>query len=136
MNCVRLVMICGMLLGGVCPGLSSAQADVDFAQQVAPLLTSRCLSCHHPGEKKGGLDLSTRAALLRGGESGPTATIGKPAESLLIDYVSGDEPEMPKTGEKLTPAELALLTRWIEAGLPWPEEITLNVADAKWWSLR
>ncbi len=127
-----------LLLTSALLSSSAVQAEEppDFARQIAPLLTQKCLACHNPTQKKGELDLSTRAALISGGESGLTVSPGKPGESLLIDYVSGDKPEMPKTGEKLSRDEVALLTRWVAAGLPWPEGVALDPAEAAWWSLR
>ena len=37
---------------------------------VVAVLEGRCLECHHKASSKGGLDLSTREALLKGGETG------------------------------------------------------------------
>ncbi|MBD3675631.1 MAG: DUF1553 domain-containing protein [Planctomycetaceae bacterium] len=113
-----------------------AAEPVDFQTQIAPLLTEKCLACHNPAQKKGGLDLTTRAGLITGGESGLTVTSGDPGLSLIVDYVSGDKPRMPKTGEKLTPEEVSLLTAWIEQELPWPAKVELNPEAATWWSLR
>ena len=41
-----------------------------FKQKVAAILQHRCVRCHGPQQAKGGLDLSTRAALMKGGDSG------------------------------------------------------------------
>ncbi|GIT28453.1 MAG: hypothetical protein Ct9H300mP1_04990 [Planctomycetaceae bacterium] len=38
---------------------------------VLPILFTRCVVCHGGREKKGGLDLRTRRAMLKGGKSGP-----------------------------------------------------------------
>ena len=38
---------------------------------------------------------------LAGGESGAAIVPGKPDESLLLDYISGDKPEMPKNAPPL-----------------------------------
>jgi mono/diheme cytochrome c family protein len=115
-----------------------AQGDDAFAP-AADVFERKCVNCHQTGEKKGGLSLETKAAALGGGETGAAIVPGKPDESLLLDYVSGENPEMPKRGEKLTPAEIAALRTWIAAGAPWPEERQLEdkyLASADWWSLR
>ena len=57
----------------------------------------RCTACHGTGSKEGGLDLSSREAMLRGGKSGPALVPGKPDQSLIIQKLrSGEMP--PKKG--------------------------------------
>jgi hypothetical protein len=47
---------------------------------------------------------------------------------------------MPRTGPKLTPGEVALLQRWIDAGGSWPGGVVLKAtspaAAETWWSLQ
>ena len=89
---------------------------VSYHREVAPLLRANCVSCHKPGKTKGDLDLTSHAALIKGGKSGDIVRMGKPEHSSLVESVSGDEPEMPKEGEPLTKGEIALLARWIAEG--------------------
>jgi hypothetical protein len=93
-----------------------------FTERVKPLLETRCVSCHGPDKVKGGLRLDSRAAALKGGESGPALIPGKPAESLIVQAVMHARPdlEMPPK-DKLTKADIAVLERWIKEGAPWPE---------------
>src|SRR5205823_352221 len=50
--------------------VASAEGIEFFEKQVRPLLVQHCLACH--GEKKkGGLQLDSRAAMLKGSDSGP-----------------------------------------------------------------
>jgi hypothetical protein len=105
-----------------------------FTDKVAPLLQKRCLSCHDGQKKRGGLDLSTREGLLAGGENGAAVTIGKSAQSPLMQKVSGPNARMPKQGAKLSADEVTTLARWIDAGAPWPSGVRL--AAEQWWSLR
>jgi WD40 repeat protein len=93
-----------------------AEAPVSFFRDVAPVLKRNCHSCHRPGKAKGGLDLSTFAAVMRGGGEGTVLIAGKPHESLLIESVSGEEPEMPKDGEPLSAEERGTIERWIAQG--------------------
>ena len=44
---------------------------------------------------------------------------GKPDESLLVEAINYQGPEMPPTG-KLAPEKIAVLTRWVSLGAPWP----------------
>src|SRR3954471_6870664 len=58
-----------------------------FDKQIAPLLARRCLSCHNPSDKKGGLDLTSHAATDKGGDNGQVIEPGKPEESSLWQRV-------------------------------------------------
>jgi hypothetical protein len=64
---------------------------------------------------------------------------GNPDESILVDYVTGTDPEMPKNGDPLPVEEVMALRAWIRAGAPWPDGKVLedrHVPDAQWWSFR
>ncbi|MCE9605771.1 MAG: DUF1549 domain-containing protein [Planctomycetia bacterium] len=128
---------------------NAAEPAISFDRDIAPILERRCLECHgaasttanDPPETKGGLSLVTRAAALRGGESGPALVPGKPEESLLLEYVLLDKEGralMPKKRAPLKTEEVAALRQWIAAGAAWPAEIVLRdrrFEGAKWWSL-
>ncbi|MBL9080574.1 MAG: DUF1549 domain-containing protein, partial [Planctomycetales bacterium] len=130
----------------VSPSSAVANDDPSFERDVAPILQRRCLECHGPndspnGPPKGKLSLSTWSAASLGGESGPAIVRGKPAESLLLEFVRHDadgKALMPKNREPLTPAEVATLERWIAAGTAWPENHVLRdrkFDGYRWWSL-
>src|SRR5438552_4423666 len=92
-----------------------------FEKEVRPLLIERCQTCHGDQKQKGGLKLTSRAAILQGGESGPAAVPRKPDDSLLVKAVrQAGELKMPLKG-KLSDREVAALTRWVADGLPWPD---------------
>lgn len=89
---------------------------VDWAA-VEPLLQDRCSACHEPNDKKGGLDVTSFAALRQGGSSGRTLAPGEPEQSRLWRLVAQLEtPFMPKGEEPLGKEQLALLHTWIEQG--------------------
>jgi hypothetical protein len=103
------------------------------------ILEHRCLSCHAGSKPKGKLGLDTRDGIIKGGESGSAMVPGNPEESILLDYITGEPPEMPKNAAPLTSDEVAVLRTWIAQGAPWPEGKTLEdryVPDSQWWSLR
>ncbi len=103
------------------PAAVRAEDAAFFEREIRPLLIQRCFKCHGDlKEPKGGLVLTSREAVLKGGESGPAAVAGRPAESLLIAAVKYDGLEMPPDGQRLSSVEVALLERWVEQGLPWP----------------
>ncbi len=113
------------LAGLIAPALSPG-TPVDFAREIQPLLASRCYDCHGPEKAKGGLRLNALNAALHGGESGePALVAGQSARSQLIQRITtADEDDvMPQKGDRLTPAEIDLLRRWIDEGATWPENI-------------
>ena len=66
----------------VCAGIqqSVARNAAHFEQHVRPILAAKCLKCHGPKKQEGRLRLDSRAAMLRGGDSGPAIVAGKPAD--------------------------------------------------------
>jgi hypothetical protein len=101
------------------------------------LLEARCVRCHDKGKSRGGLDITRRDTLLRGGDTGPAVVPGDPPKSLLYRLAShAEEPNMPQTGPKLTEPQLALLADWIRAGAPYDRALGKGGQDAAWWSLQ
>ena len=90
-----------------------------FESEVKPLLTAHCLKCHgENGKAKGGLYLTSREGILKGGDSGPAVSLDAPRESLLLAAVNYSGLEMPPSG-KLPPEQVAVLAKWIDSGLAW-----------------
>ncbi len=118
-----------------CTSLSATAGESDsfFASRVAPILSQRCAACHNGEKRSGGLDLTSREALLAGGDSGSAVVPGKVDESRLIEMVGGDEPEMPQNAKPLSAAQLGDLRTWIEKGAQWPAGVEVT---AELWSLR
>jgi WD40 repeat protein/mono/diheme cytochrome c family protein len=99
------------------PGDASKKPEhVSYYRHVRPILQRSCSGCHQPAKRGGGLLLTTYEGVKKGGEAGPAFVVGKPDESTIVQYVSGDKPEMPKNGEKLKPAQVDLLRQWIAQG--------------------
>ena len=86
---------------------------VSFANQVAPLLLAKCGGCHVQ-RSRGELSMATYEALAKGSAGGVVFVAGDSQGSRMIELVAGGE--MPRGGGKVTPAELALLARWIDQG--------------------
>jgi hypothetical protein len=96
-----------------------------FEKKVRPVLAERCFACHSTTAKKkrGGLTLDSRAAILKGGDSGPALAAGDPEKSLLVKAIRYRDPDLrmpPKS--RLAEAEVAALTAWVKMGAPWPED--------------
>ena len=83
------------------------------------LLKVHCFSCHNPDKSKGKLDLTTREALLRGGDEGKVVTLGKAAVSRMVQAIQPEaDPHMPPK-EQLSPRAIEILEEWVNAGVPW-----------------
>src|SRR5437870_3378852 len=114
---VRLTMALRWGCWGVSLLATLGSAQNAFSQDAASILARNCISCHGPAQQMSSLDLSSRAAALKGGQkSGPAIVPGNAAASPLYRRVTGqDEPAMP-LGAKLSDADIATLKRWINSG--------------------
>jgi hypothetical protein len=105
------------------PQKDSRSTDVDFFERkVRPVLVERCSSCHSESKRRGGLSLASRAALLKGGESGAAVLPGQPEKSLLVKAIrhASEELKMPPK-DKLPESMIADLVTWVERGAIWPD---------------
>ena len=93
-----------------------AAAKISFRRDVWPIVKRHCWGCHSGADPKGGLNMDSVAAMLKGGDSGPLFEKGKPDESLLLEMTRGDEPEMPPKQRPLSIAKINTLRGWIYAG--------------------
>ncbi|MGI8603887.1 MAG: DUF1553 domain-containing protein [Verrucomicrobiales bacterium] len=101
--------------------VSGAMDAPDFNREVRPILSDKCFFCHGPdaGSRKAKLRLDT--------PDGAKKVIDEKnlAASELLRRITTHDPEelMPprdaSTGKFLTPAEVDLLKRWVEAGAPY-----------------
>src|SRR4051812_7649821 len=87
-----VLSMCGLVLIRSARG-SGVAVDEFFEKEIRPVLVERCQTCHGDQKPKGGLRLTSREALLKGGDSGPAISPGRPDESLLIHAIRYlDEP--------------------------------------------
>jgi WD40 repeat protein len=102
----------------------AAEGPVDYQKDIEPILQKNCHKCHGPEKQKSKFRLDTRELLLKGGENGKAVVEGKSAESPLVRYISGVDPEikMPSDGDPLSPKEIGLIRAWIDQGLKWSEK--------------
>lgn len=120
------------------PASAQSTEEVDFARDVAPIFTEHCVRCHLAGLEKGDFSLSTFEGL----ESGGHVEAGDADSSYLIELIEGtsdDPPEMPQDSPPLSPDEVDIVRKWINAGAKWPEKVVLrekSKADHSWWSLQ
>ncbi|MBY0527502.1 MAG: PSD1 and planctomycete cytochrome C domain-containing protein [Gemmataceae bacterium] len=104
------------------PAEPSAEGVEFFEKKIRPVLVDQCMKCHSGAKPKGKLLLDSRAALLKGGDSGPSIVVGEPDKSLLLKAIRYTDDELrmpPKT--KLADAAIADFAAWIKMGAPWPD---------------
>ena len=78
----------------------SSEQLQQFEKQIRPLLIEHCAKCHGPKKQEGGLNLTTRALLIQGGDSGPALVPGNAAESRILAAVKyGGDMKMPPGGK-------------------------------------
>lgn len=93
----------------------------EYVRTIQPIFKRSCTKCHNPTKHKGDLDLTTRAGLEKGGESGKVLVAGKPDDSDLLRLCllpADDDDAMPPSGKQPRPtaAELDTLKAWIDGG--------------------
>jgi hypothetical protein len=96
-----------------------------FAREVRPILAARCYSCHGPEVQQDGLRLDSLASVLKGGDYGPIVTAGSASKSRLMRRLLAQErPQMPYGGPPLSSVQVAVISKWIDAGAPGPDDST------------
>jgi len=91
-------------------------ANVSFQSHVLPIFEQHCTECHGGDEPKEGLRLTSHAEVMAGSMNGSVVEPGDVENSYLIEQIVTGK--MPKKGPKLTPAEIQIITVWVEAGAP------------------
>jgi hypothetical protein len=96
-----------------------------FHDYIEPMFKQHCYECHsHEYEEaNGGLVVDSRAAMLKGGDLGPSLVPGEPDKSLLMEALvyENDSLQMPPDG-KLDQRTIAYVHEWIELGAPDPRK--------------
>jgi uncharacterized membrane protein len=98
-----------------------------FEHMINPILQNKCVSCHNPEKKKGGLDLSSKEGILKGGKSGKLFVTGKPETSLLLERIHlplEDKKHMPVSGQpQLSDEEKMTLALWIKGNATFTKKV-------------
>lgn len=103
--------------------LHAAETKVDFVGQIKPVLTNRCINCHHAGALFGNLSLENKDLAFKKRPTGPVIVPGQPHMSMLYLVLSlpkADQKAMPPTGHRIPEKEKELLRQWIAEGADWP----------------
>jgi len=110
----------------------SAEDIAFFETKIRPVLITHCQDCHSGEDPESRFSVEFREAFLKGGEFGPAVKPGNPSGSLLISAIKHDEFLKMPPKEKLSSAQVIDFTRWVEIGLPWPEEddVVANIGQS------
>ncbi len=103
---------------------------MQFARDVQPILEQNCVSCHKSDKNEGGLDMTTLALNLKGGDTSASLVLYNTKDSLLTartQLPADDDDLMPpkKKGGPLRKEEIQKLDLWVKQGAPWPEGVVL-----------
>ena len=112
------------VIGGGTVGPALALGDPDtttvYRGIVQPILNDRCISCHGGERLRGGLDLTSFASILDGGDDGAVVLAGRPSASELIARLllpeAHDDKMPPEGSHPLSPSDARLLAWWVEMG--------------------
>ena len=128
----RVVLFCSAFLASIAAsqlgsvlGQEDAATPEYYNTQVKPIFVANCARCHGGMNRRGGLNMETREALLKGGRDGAVLVPGDASKSLLVKLIRhegpADDPKnMPPNRPKLSDAEIAVVERWVNAGAVMP----------------
>jgi hypothetical protein len=110
---------------GVSPS-ANADATIDYARDVLPILADNCYKCHGPDETDREMDLrlDRKEGAFRVEDGIAVIVPGHPEKSELVRRITSKDPDerMPPPDDavrKLTPAQVETLTRWVQQGAKW-----------------
>lgn len=99
-----------------------------YEHVIAPIVRTRCQSCHNPDRREGELLMTSYDQLMAGGESGPAIVEHQPEDSELYTRLllpERDDKRMPPRGRRqLTTNQIKLIRWWIEQGAPSSVRVT------------
>jgi hypothetical protein len=106
---------------------TAAADDIVFSRDIRPILSQNCFDCHGPDDKqrKAELRLDTKPGLFTelGGQT-PFVPFKPDKSEALRRMASNDDDERmppPKSGKRVSAAQLDLIRRWIAEGAKWSQ---------------
>jgi mono/diheme cytochrome c family protein len=103
-----------------------------YTQRVQPIFQANCYSCHGGMNHRGGLNIATKAGMLKGGHDGSVLDAKNPEQSMLIKLIRHEGPVddpmpmPPKPRKKISDADIATVTAWVKAGAIMPEDVPVQ----------
>jgi Leucine-rich repeat (LRR) protein/uncharacterized membrane protein len=98
-----------------------------YSDVIAPILQTKCYSCHGASKQKGGLRMDDSVSLMKGGKDGKVISPGHADDSEMIRRLLlpvDDEDHMPpKEKPQPTESQIALLHWWITEGASFSKKV-------------
>ena len=94
---------------------------INFSRDIEPIFAARCLKCHGPQKRSGGLRLDARMFAEAGGDSARPILGGTLETNELYRRVSATDRtvRMPKNNDPLPSDDIEMIKRWVEQDTPW-----------------
>jgi hypothetical protein len=104
--------------------------QVDFNDEVKPILNKHCMACHGGVKKAGGVSFLFEEDMYEPAKSGkPPVVAGDADESEMMRRIllpEGHEDKMPKEGPPLKEEDIETLKKWIDQGAKWGNHWAYN----------
>jgi mono/diheme cytochrome c family protein len=118
--------------GALKEGETALARNATEGEVLSTILGAKCFVCHGRRTQEAGLDLRSRASMMKGGKSGPAIVPGNPEESLLFKKIASQQMPPAALQEQfsvraVTSDELDKVRQWIAAGAPADTEKPLEV---------
>jgi len=98
---------------------SANKPAVNYEDHVRAIFRQHCFTCHNQNSAESGLALDSYRGVIEGGSSGEVVFAEEPDSSRLWMLISHqEEPIMPPGQDKLADEKLAVISKWIELGMP------------------
>lgn len=113
-----MFQVCKLFLVFVLLSLKLGAEPVSFRKHIAPIFQQHCVGCHKEGKAKGKYRMDSFA---HGAEEW---VAGNTEDSELFYRITTDDEDdrMPAEADPLSPADVALIKRWIEEGAKYDGE--------------
>jgi|GEM_PF-2227161 len=117
------VMLSTTMIGAAAALDPQPASEIDYRREIWPIIKAKCWECHQAKKRQGSLDMSTRASMLKGGDSGAAFVPGNVEKSLMLELIEfGEMPPRNSNKPAVSKAEFQQLSRWVAAGAPVPDE--------------
>ena len=92
-----------------------------FDQHIHPVLEQSCFPCHGLEKVEGGLALTNREGLMKGGTRGPGINVSDLPNSVLLKMINHDDlkQRMPFQQPPLSAEKKAAFEKWVLMGAPY-----------------
>jgi hypothetical protein len=124
-----------LLMTSAPPARAQRGDETFFELKIRPILADKCFKCHGGKKVSQGLRVDSRAALLKGGESGPAVIPGDADKSLLIQALRYTHAEIKMPPDRRLPDKVvADFATWVQQGAAWPATSSRLFSGQKHWA--